>query len=40
MQKKTIRLVALAFLAGVVFFRATGHARAQAEKAPDPAMSP
>ncbi len=40
MQKKMIRLVALAFLVEVVFSCASGQARAQAEKADYPAMAP
>jgi hypothetical protein len=40
MQKKMIRLVALAFLVEVVFSCASGQARTQAEKADYPAMAP
>jgi hypothetical protein len=40
MQKKMIRLVALAFLAQVVLPGGSCQARAQAEKAPYPAMAP
>jgi hypothetical protein len=40
MQKKTIRLLALAFLVQVVLPSATWQARAQAEKASYPAMAP
>lgn len=40
MQKKKIRLVALAFFVQVVLLCATCQVRAQAEKAPYPAMAP
>ena len=40
MQKKTINLLARAFLVQVVLPGATWHARAQEQKAPYPAMAP